>query len=159
MLGIIESTRRKEILKELSQGKIPEEIKELSLYSKEIELLFKSYLMTGGIPKVADEYLRTGKISEGIYRTYVDVVLGDLVRWNKKETYLRQILRRIYQVAGNPVSWNTLKDDTDVSSHNTVADYVDTLKDSFILYYLSFYQNRIHHILGILENYVEVYRP
>jgi hypothetical protein len=138
-LQIITSARRIKLLGELSNGAIPKEIKELSLYSKEIELLFNSYLMTGGIPRVTDEYLRTGRISEGIYRTYIDVVLGDLTRWNKKETYLRQILRRIFGTAGNPVSWNTLKDDTDVSSHNTVAEYVDTLKDSFVLYYINFY--------------------
>lgn len=138
-LQIITSARRIKLLGELSNGTIPKEIKELSLYSKEIELLFNSYLMTGGIPRVTDEYLRTGKVSEGIYRTYIDVVLGDLARWNKKETYLRQILRRIFGTAGNPVSWNTLKDDTDVSSHNTVAEYVDTLKDSFVLFYVNFY--------------------
>ncbi|MGI0015669.1 MAG: ATP-binding protein, partial [Nitrososphaera sp.] len=138
-LQIIGSTRRIKLLLQLSKGTIPKEIKELSLYSKEIELLFNSYLMTGGIPRVADEYIRTGKISEGVYRTYIDVVLGDLARWNKKETYLRQIIRRIFGTAGNPVSWNTLKDDTDVSSHNTVAEYVDTLKDSFVLYYVNFY--------------------
>ncbi|MEM3160763.1 MAG: ATP-binding protein [Nitrososphaera sp.] len=138
-LQIIASGRRIKLLLELSEGKIPKEIKELSLFSKELELLFNNYLMTGGIPRVADEYLRTGKISEGVYRTYIDVVLGDLARWNKKETYLRQILRRIFVTAGNPVSWNTLKDDTDVSSHNTVAEYVDTLKDSFVLYYVNFY--------------------
>lgn len=138
-LQIIASERRTRLLLQLSKGTIPKEIKELSLYTKEIELLLKSYLMTGGIPKVADEYMRTGKISEGVYRTYIDVVLGDLARWNKKETYLRQIIRRILKTAGNPVSWNTLKDDTDVSSHNTVAEYVDTLKDSFVLYYVNFY--------------------
>jgi len=138
-LQIIGSTRRIKLLLQLSKGTIPKEIKELSLYSKEIELLFNNYLMTGGIPRVADEYIRTGKISEGVYRTYIDVVLGDLARWNKKETYLRQIMRRIFGTAGNPVSWNTLKDDTDVSSHNTVAEYVDTLKDSFVLYYVRFY--------------------
>jgi hypothetical protein len=138
-LQLIAAGRRIKLLQELSNGVIPKEIKELSLYSKEIELLFNSYLMTGGIPRVADEYHRTGKISEGVYRTYIDVVLGDLARWNKKETYLRQILRRIFVTAGNPVSWNTLKDDTDVSSHNTVAEYVDTLKDSFVLYYVNFY--------------------
>ncbi|NWG36693.1 ATP-binding protein [Nitrososphaera sp.] len=136
---IIASGRRIKLLQELSKGNVPKEIKELSLYSKDLELLFNSYLMTGGIPRVTDEYLRTGKISEGIYRTYIDVVLGDLARWNKKETYLRQILRRIFITAGNPVSWNTLKDDTDVSSHNTIAEYIDTLKDSFVLYYVSFY--------------------
>lgn len=138
-LRLIEFSNRRRILLEISRGKISKEIKELSLYSKGLESLFANYLLTGGIPRVIDEYLRTGQISEGVYRTYVDVVLGDLAKWNKRETYLRQVLRRIMESAGNPVGWNTLKQGTDIASHNTVADYVDTLKDSFVLFYLSFY--------------------
>ena len=83
-----------------------------------------------------DEYQRAGKISEGVYRTYIDVVRGDLVRWGKREGYLRQVLGRVIETLGNPVGWNTLKQNTDIASHNTVADYVDALKDSFILIYL-----------------------
>lgn len=138
-LRLIEFANRKRILLEISQGEIPEEIKELSLYSKEIGSLFGNYLLTGGIARVIDEYLRTGQISEGVYRTYIDVVLGDIAKWNKKETYLRQIIRRIMESNGNPVGWNTLKQGTDIASHNTVADYVDTLKDSFVIFYLNFY--------------------
>jgi predicted AAA+ superfamily ATPase len=138
-LRLIEFGNRKKILLDLSQGKIPEKIKSLSLYSKELDLLFKDYLLTGGIPRVIDEYFRTRQISEGVYRTYVDVVLGDLAKWNKRETYLRQILRKIMEAAGNPTGWNTLRKGTDIASHNTVADYVDTLKDSFVVYYLGFY--------------------
>lgn len=138
-LRLIEFNNRKRVLLDVAKGKIPEKVKELYLYGKEIDSLFNNYLLTGGIPRVIDEHLRTGKISEGVYRTYVDVVVGDLSKWNKRESYLRQVLRRIIESAGNPVGWNTLKQGTDIASHNTVADYVDTLKDSFVVFYLSFY--------------------
>lgn len=138
-IGLLHTIDRKKAINEILNGEIPEKIKGLSLYSKELTKLFNEYLITGGVPRVIDEYVKTGNLTEGVYRTYVDIVLGDLTRWNKKETYLRQILRRIIEAYGNSVGWNTLKQGTDIASHNTIADYADSLKDSFVLYYLNFY--------------------
>jgi hypothetical protein len=131
--------KRKTLLFSLLGGKIPEEIKELSFMSKELEMLFHDYLLTGGIARVAHEYLEHGEISEEVYKTYVDVVLGDLVRWGKKEGYLRQVMTRVLETLGTPVGWNALKKETDIASHNTVADYVDTLADAFVLLYFHRY--------------------
>jgi predicted AAA+ superfamily ATPase len=114
-------------------------LSELSLYGKELERLFKDYLLTGGTPRVINEFLSKVAIPESAYRTFLDVVLGDLAKWNKRESYLRQITRRIIETLGSPVSWNTLKDETDIAHHQTVSEYVDTLRDTFVLlpfYYL-----------------------
>ena len=138
-LNILRRERREELIQHICAGTITDEINELLLYEKDIKSLFESYLITGGIPLAVDEHIRTGKISESVYKIYVDSVLGDITRWDKKESYLRQILRRIFETIGNPISWNTLKENTDISSHNTVAEYVDIMKDSFVLYYLRFY--------------------
>jgi hypothetical protein len=135
-LGLRPWLTRGRCILSITRGRLPEEVKELALYGKELSRLFNDYTLTGGTPKVIDEYLRRGEISEGVYRTYVDVVLGDIVRWNKRESYLRQVLSRVIGTLGNPVGWNTLKQGTDIASHNTVADYVDTLRDSFVLLYM-----------------------
>ncbi|MGD0451701.1 MAG: ATP-binding protein [Candidatus Bathyarchaeia archaeon] len=130
---------RKQVFLSLLKGEIPEQIKELSFLSKDLKNLFQNYLLTGGIARVADEYLKHNEISESIYKTYVDVVLGDLAKWGKRETYLRQVMSRIIETLGNPIGWNTLRQGTDIASHNTVAEYVDTLSDSFVLLYLHCY--------------------
>lgn len=137
-IGILHTVDRRNVVNEIFEGRIPEKIRDLWLYNKELEKLFHDYLTTGGIPKALDDYVKTGHLTEGLYRTYIDIVLGDLTRWNKKANYLRQILRRVIEAKGNAVGWNTLKQGTDVASHNTVADYVDSLEDSFVLYYLKF---------------------
>ena len=130
---------RKEVLLSLLNGEIPEKIKELSFLSKELQKLFQNYMLTGGIARVADEYLKHNEIAESIYKTYVDVVLGDLAKWGKRETYLRQVISRVLETLCNPIGWNTLRQGTDIASHNTVAEYVDTLSDSFVLLYLHAY--------------------
>ena len=128
--------RRKSLIEMLSRGENPDEFSRLILFLKELNGHLQSYLLTGGMPRVVDDYQKTGKISEGVYRTYIDVVRGDLVKWGKRESYLRQVLTRVIEALGNPVGWNTLRQNTDIASHNTIADYVDALKDSFILIYL-----------------------
>jgi len=136
---ILSWPRRKQLLFSLLKGDIPEEIRELSFLSKDLEQLFQQYLITGGTARVAHEYLKHNEIRENIYKTYVDVVLGDLAKWGKRETYLRQVIGRIIETLGSQVGWNTLRQDTDIASHNTVAEYVDTLTDSFVLLYLHRY--------------------
>lgn len=138
-LNMLSWENRKQVLFSLLNGEIPEQIKELSFLSKELKQLFQNYLLTGGIARVTDEYLKHQEISESIYRTYVDVVLGDLAKWGKRETYLRQVIERVLETLGNPIGWNTIRQGTDIASHNTVAEYIDTLSDSFVLLYLHCY--------------------
>lgn len=130
---------RKAALTKLLNGEIPQEIKELTFLSKDLQKLFQNYLLTGGIARVTDEYLKHNQISENIYKTYVDVVLGDLAKWGKRETYLRQVISRVIETSGSPIGWNTLRQGTDITSHNTVAEYIDTLTDSFVLHYMFCY--------------------
>jgi len=137
--GMRSWNKRKQLLFSLLKGSIPDEIKELSFLSRELQELFLNYLITGGTARVANEYLKHNEIPENVYKTYVDVVLGDLTRWDKRETYLRQITSRVLETLGNPVGWNTLRQDTDIASHNTVAEYIQTLVDSFVLIYLHRY--------------------
>jgi predicted AAA+ superfamily ATPase len=127
---------REECFNEIINGSIPKEIQDLSLYEKELKILFQDYLVTGGIPKVMDEYVRTSNISTLTYKTYVDAVVGDITKWDKKETYLKQVISRVSETLGTPVSWNALRGETDIASHMTVADYVETLSAAFILIYL-----------------------
>jgi len=135
-LGLRDWERRKSLIERLSKGETPNECERLYLFLKDLNRNLQDYFLTGGMPLVADHYRKRGRISEDVYRTYVDVVRGDLVKWGKRENYLRQVLGRVLETLGNPVGWNTLRQNTDISSHNTVADYVDALKDSFILIYL-----------------------
>jgi len=127
---------RRKVLLNLSRGKEPSEIKELRYHENKIRRLFESYLVTGGVPKVVNDYRESGEIPESTYKRYVDVVRGDLSRWNRREGYIRRILSRIIETMGSPVSWRTLAEGTDIGSHNTVPEYVDTLRDTFMLCYL-----------------------
>lgn len=130
---LFHAERRKEILFSLMRGEIPKDVEELNLYSTRLSQLFDDYLLTGGIIRAINEYMTIGRIEAGLYQTYVSSVVGDIIRWGKKEVYLAAILRRIIETTTTRVSWNALKHDTDISHTDTVADYVDTLESSYVI--------------------------
>jgi len=135
-LDILRKSRRKDLIGSILKGNIPKEIKSLNLYSKELISLFERYLITGGIPNAVHNLQKKGKIPDYLYNDHLNAVLGDLARWNMKERYLRQVLRRIVETLATPVSWRTLMRGTDIGAHTTIENYVGVLSDAFVLSYI-----------------------
>ena len=135
-LGLRFEDVRWRTMRALAKGKASDEVKELQYHERSLRKLFADYLLTGGLPKVVDDYHTKGEVSQSTYRRYVDVVRGDLSRWGKREGYVRRVLSRVLETLGSPVSWTNLGKGTDIGSHNTVEEYVDTLRDAFVLVYL-----------------------
>jgi hypothetical protein len=118
--------------------KIKEKADILASFKKELEHLLGIYLITGGFPRVINDYL-TRKYKEGkeelnplLAEVFVRDVLGDLARQNKQETLSRQILKSIIDKYGSRYSFSTLARSIE-STHATVMDYLDLLEQSFIL--------------------------
>ena len=132
-LNLLSLKNRSKIFFKLAKGEITSEIKELSLYFTKIQHLFDEYLLTGGVIKPICDYLKDGKISNYIYGDYVNAVKGDIIRWDRREHYVSQLIKSIIEKLSTPVSWNNLKDDTDIGAHNTISNYVDVLKSNFVL--------------------------
>ena len=101
-LDFLRTTKRYEEITALSQGKISPRIEKLAYEIARTNFLLDKYLMTGGIPRAINELSKSGKISEITYRTYVDVVKGDLMRYNMNENYLRQILEQVLKTIVPP---------------------------------------------------------
>ena len=125
--------RRRQILHELAGGDIPTEVKELGMYFTQLDSLFRDYLITGGLISPINDYVKDGVIDEYQYMRYMNVTMGDIAQWKKRQSYLVALLSRIEDVLTSRISWNSLKKGTDISHTNTVADYVDILESSFIL--------------------------
>ena len=132
-LDLLKRERRHAIWNQICRGSLPKELEELQLLSKDLEVLFNEYLITGGIPKAVNAHLSEGAISRDVYEGYVELLLRDIRRWNGNEITLRQIVRRITDTLGTPVTLNGLRQETDVSSHHTTGSYLDFLRDSFVV--------------------------
>ncbi len=135
-LHLLSTRNRLNALLDLANGKIPESLHELKLYQKELNGLLDDYLITGGIPRAINSYVSLGHIPEIIYSDYVNLISRDISRWGGNEIFLRQIVQRIFQTLSSQVSWDALKDETEISTHDTARWYVDILVNSFVVSYL-----------------------
>ena len=134
-LYLLDLENRKRIFLELAQGKIPQDFMRLHLFVKEFDTLFEQYMITGGIPQAINQYLSAKSIAEETYMTFVNLLVRDICRWEQNENYARQMLRRIMESLSSQISWNQLKEGTDVRDSKTSESYVNILKDSFVVCY------------------------
>jgi predicted AAA+ superfamily ATPase len=135
-LNLLSTRNRLRVLHDLAEGKIPDCIHALKPYSKDLEGLLDDYLVTGGVPRAVNSYISRGVIPDIVYSDYVNLILRDITRWGGNEIYLRQIIQRGIETLSSQVSWNALKDGTEISTHDTARWYVDVLKNSFVVSYI-----------------------
>ena len=132
-LDLRRADKRIALIEEMTKGEIPRTLDELSLYSDRLYAHFNDYLITGGVPRSINDYARYGEIRQETYSTYVQVTIGDILRWDKREIYIAQLLKRVIDTLSSQVSWRSLRKGTDIGHETTVSDYIDVLKSSFIL--------------------------
>lgn len=131
--GFVRRQSRLHMFNQLMQLVIDERLYDLQSYMDELNHHLSNYLLTGGIPKVVNEYNKTGHIGEEIYTTYLNVILGDLNSLHRDETLFRQLIANVIKNTSWPASWRSLSKETDIGSPNTVMEYVHMLRDMFIL--------------------------
>ncbi|MGC1932333.1 MAG: DUF4143 domain-containing protein [Candidatus Nitrosopolaris sp.] len=129
---------RLDIFKMLLGSQIDNRLDGLQAYLPNLNQYLLDYLVTGGIPKVVDVYIKNGSIREEIYTTYLNVILGDLNSLHRNEKIFRQLVGNIIKNISWPVSWRSLLKDTDIGSPTTVIEYISMLEDMFVL--STFYQ-------------------
>ncbi len=131
-LGIIKWGNRKKKILELFSGKIEPSIQSLAIYQRQLDALLETYLLTGGIPAVINEFKKTNQVSTGLFTVYLNAIIGDLHRYNYKELYFKQIVREIFNVLSNPISWNSFTKTTDIKHHDTIQEYFTALEELYV---------------------------
>ncbi|MHA1363939.1 MAG: ATP-binding protein [Candidatus Freyarchaeota archaeon] len=113
-------------------------------FKKELEYFFRIYLVTGGFPEVVNRYLgRRFSKGEGYFDStlaeiFVRNVLGDVAKQGKQETLAMRVLKEIIDMYGSRYTFSKLARNID-STHITTIDYLELLKDSFVLMILHAY--------------------
>ena len=121
------------IIRGLVNGTIDDRLFEIGAFQNELNAHLEAYLLTGGVPTVINSYLKNGFIQDSVYQIYVDAIMGDLRRAGKDTSYMVQLMPNIIKSITTPVSWNSLKENSDIGSHNTVEQFIKTLSDMFVL--------------------------
>ncbi len=125
-------------LKPLCRTIIETPLKEkIPLYEKEhnkLMTLFSEYLLHGGYLPAISAFAIEKTIPQGLFNTYIHWIIGDILKFNKSEHYLFEILRGITTTYNSQISWNSLGKKLSIEHHKTVADYCQTLEDMHVLH-------------------------
>lgn len=99
----------------------------------ELEGHLIQYLIHGGYLPAISEYQQSQTISEATIRTYMDWIVGDMLKHGKQEHYLKDLLRGILATEGTQVSWHSMGKHVPIEHHQTIADYISLLESIEVL--------------------------
>lgn len=120
---------------ELSKQITADEIEQLispdskpdSLLIDRLYVEFESYLAHGGFLTAMNDMAMHQSILPATFSTYSDWIRGDMLKRNKQEHYLHEILGAIVKRYGSQATWNALAKDLSIDHPKTVADYMALL--------------------------------
>ena len=115
---------------------IKKNISLLKINLKEIDKEYKNYLKTGGFLRIINEFHSTGKINDTSYDIYSKWIIGDLAKWDLKEYYAKQILKRIAECYSTESSWASIRSGTDIDSPHTSAKYINAIEEMFVVNFI-----------------------
>ncbi len=95
------------------------------MINEKIERLFKKYLLTGGFPLSVNE-------APEAEETFIKSLEGEILRLNRRIEVVKAIFSSIFEKAPSPLSYSTIGKAIGVS-YKTVEDYLDVLKNLYIL--------------------------
>ena len=113
---------------------LTQEIEDYERKHEKLKAYFLEYLLHGGYLPAITDYELNKTISQGVVNTYIQWIIGDILKCNKSENYLFEILRGIKETYNTQISWNSLGKRLSIEHHKTVADYCYLLELSHVLH-------------------------
>ncbi len=95
---------------------------------------FENYLMHGGFLTAINDMAIHNKILPATFSTYSDWIRGDVLKRNKQEHNLREILGGVIKRYGSQITWNALSRDLSIDHPKTISDYIELLQSMGVLY-------------------------
>ncbi|RAO99401.1 ATPase AAA [Petrotoga sp. 9PW.55.5.1] len=112
-----------------------EDIKGLNFRYSFLQEYFLKYINFGGFPKVIDEYMIEGKITEQTKNIYRDFILGDAEKYMNSRGIIIEIFKKLPGIIGQRFSWRSILNDLSesIKSVDTIQKYFEYLAYSFII--------------------------
>jgi predicted AAA+ superfamily ATPase len=95
---------------------------------------FESYLIHGGFLTAINDLARQHCILPATFATYSDWIRGDVLKRNRNEHFLNEILGAIVKHYGSQITWNALSRSLSIDHPKTVADYISLLESMDVVF-------------------------
>jgi predicted AAA+ superfamily ATPase len=122
------------LCKDLAEVSLTDENEKFNIHLAEINDLLHNYLIHGGYLPAINEYYRSKTIPKSVLNTYVQWIRGDILKHNKTENYLFEIIKGIKATYNSQISWNSLSKYLSIEHHKTVSDYCQILESMHVLH-------------------------
>lgn len=153
------SDKRTYLERLLKDGTIDAPLRSIQTHMKELNRHLEDYMLTGGIPKVVEQYARSKTVNEGSYADHLNAILGDLGTLNGDKYTFGQLAENIIKSVGATSSWNSLRKNTDIGADGTVSRYVGILDDMFTILVLYQYNSEKRRALYRKEKKIHFQDP
>jgi uncharacterized protein len=124
---------RSEIFYNLLKQKIDTRFQRLFAVLPKLNSYFQNYLLTGGIPKVIDDYLKNEKIGSSVYKIHFQSIIADIHSLDADESIFKRLINHIIEKINFSFSFRDIQKNFDVGSVNTVERYINLLCSMFVL--------------------------
>ena len=132
---------------------------DFSSYSEELHRELQSgleqYLYHGGYLPAINHYHDHKFISEAVFNTYAHWIVGDVLKHNKQEHYLMELLKGIYESGHTQITWNSLSRYLSIEHHQTVSDYAGILEAMHVIHVQQAFQE--HKLSGAPKKSRKIY--
>lgn len=98
--------------------------------------LFERYLISGGFLTAINELGKNDRIGRYVYNTYIQWIIGDFLKRNKKEHSLKEIMLSLSHRLGKQVSFQNITSATGIQHHSTTQEYLQMLLDMDVIFVL-----------------------
>lgn len=95
---------------------------------------FERYLWHGGFLTAINDVASHNRILPATFATYSDWIRGDMLKRNKYEHNLKEILEGILQRYGSQITWNSISRELSIDHPKTVSDYIELLQSMNVVY-------------------------
>ncbi|MBL7072660.1 MAG: ATP-binding protein [Candidatus Omnitrophica bacterium] len=133
---ILKNPKLNSLCKKIADAPVTRPLAEYCDHHEVLMRYFLEYLLHGGYLPAISDYLTTKIISKAVFNTYVEWIIGDVLKHNKSEHYLYEILKGIKATYSSQISWNNLAKHLSIDHHKTVADYCMLLQSINVIYIL-----------------------
>ena len=90
------------------------------------------YIRWGGFPLVAADIVREGDVTGDTLDVYRSVMFSEFEKQRRSVSLFLGLMRKLHDVLGSPVSYNSLTRDTGCRSNRMVQDYLGIFSGAFL---------------------------
>ena len=132
-LSLDSGRARLDAVRRMMDGELPAPVRGLLASTTALSVHFRSYLLAGGMPAVANQLAAENTIPDETFDSHEAALRTDAMGAGLEPGAVARMLPPVARSVGSPVSWSSLRDAATIESHRLMDDYAGALSDMFLL--------------------------